>query len=121
MLHKTFQDACIALGLTQNDQHWFRTMTEVATFASGEGLRKLFVHAMLFDVGDASQLWETFWESLCDDLLPRLHRYQPPPENMDHPEWDLGLFLLSQMLEKQGRLARYFQLPSYQHAWEIMI
>lgn len=49
-----------------------------------------------------------------------MHRYQPPPDEMIHPEWDLGLFLLSQMLEKQGRLARHFQLPPYQHAWETL-
>ena len=54
--HKTFYDACIALGLTQNSQHWVHTMIEVATFASGKSLRKLFVYAMLFDLGDASSL-----------------------------------------------------------------
>ena len=118
--HKTFWDACVALGLTQNDEHWSLTMTEVASYASGERLRRLFVHAMLFDLGNARDLWEKFRESLCDDLEQCMHRYEPLPDDMVHPEWDLGLFLLSQMLEKQGRLARHFNLPKHQHDWEIL-
>lgn len=118
--HETFRDACVALRLAEDDQHWIHTMTEVATYASREGLRKLFVRAMLFDLADARELWEMFRESLCDDLLPRLHRYQSPPDDMTHPEWDLGLFLLHQMLEKQGRSGRHFRLPLYQHTWETL-
>lgn len=63
-------------------------------------------------------MWERFKEHLCDDLLPRFHRYATPPEDLEHPEWDLGLFLIHQALERLGRSALHLHLPPYEHMWK---
>ena len=57
---------------------------------------------------------------MCDDLQSRLCRYTSPPQNLEHPEWDLGLFLVHQALRKLGRSAAHFHLPPYQHMWESL-
>lgn len=78
----------------EDDQHWIHTFEEAATWASGEQLRQLFVTAMTSDLDNLAVIWEKFKEHLCDDLLPRLDQYASLPENLDHAEWDLGLFLI---------------------------
>lgn len=73
--YKTFQEACVALGLSRDDQHWIQTFQEVTTYASGEALRELFITAMIFDLGDARSIWEQFRDHFCDDLQHCMHQY----------------------------------------------
>lgn len=37
--YETFHEACVALQLVEDDQHWILTFEETVTYASGEGLR----------------------------------------------------------------------------------
>ena len=73
---------------------------------------------MTFDLEDAAVMWEKFKEHLCDNLLPELCRYASPPQDLEHLEWDLGLFLVYQALRKLRHSAAHFHLPPYQHIWE---
>ena len=75
---------------------------------------------MIFDLGDVLAVWEYFKDNFCDDFLPRFHRYAPLPDNMEHPEWDLRLFLIHQTWARQGRSATDLNLPPYQHIWETV-
>lgn len=117
---ETFQEACVALGLSRDDQHWLHTFRKVSSYASGASMRQLFITAMIADLNDARKLWEEFWDYLCDDLLHRMHQYSPPPQDLDHPEWDLGLFFIDEHLQQRGRSAAQFCLPHCQHAWKTV-
>lgn len=43
--------------------------------------------------------------------------YHAPSDKFEHPEWDLGLFLIDKLLQKQKKLATQFGLSQYQHSW----
>lgn len=118
--YNTFREACVALQLVEDDHHWIHTFEEAVTYASGESLRQLFMTAMMFDLGDVPAMWDKFKDHLCDDLSHQLHRYASPPDNLEHPEWDLGLFLIHQALGQRGRSASQLNLPPYQHLWETV-
>lgn len=71
--YRTFCETCIALGLTRDDEQWVKTFQKVATFASRQTLRELFITAMIFDLGDAQKIWERFRTDFCDDLEYCMH------------------------------------------------
>lgn len=48
---------------------------------------------------------------------PRILRYGAPPEDLADPEFDLGLFLLNDLLLTFRQSLQDFGLPSYQHEW----
>ena len=45
--YDTFREACVALGLTLNDQEWLDTFAEAVIFALGKALQRLLVTAMV--------------------------------------------------------------------------
>lgn len=56
---QTYQDACEALGLTNDDKEWLTTFNEVATWATSPELRSFFCHLLLFyEVVNPLLLWE---------------------------------------------------------------
>ena len=46
-LYPTFQAACVALGLLNDDREWIDYLTEASVFAGGPQLRTLFVTALV--------------------------------------------------------------------------
>ena len=48
IVYPTFQAACVALGLLEDDREWIDCLTEAAVFAVGAQLRSLFVTALLY-------------------------------------------------------------------------
>jgi hypothetical protein len=54
--HPTYQAACIARGLAENDHEWYHCFDEAVMFTSGRGLRTLFLtglrQAMITDPGE---------------------------------------------------------------------
>ena len=74
----------------------------------------------MFGLSNARAIWNQFREHFCNDLRHCLQRYRSPPEGLDHLEWDLGLFLLHDMLQKREKSATQFHLPQYQHEWETV-
>lgn len=106
--------------MIEDDQHWIHTFEETITYASGERLQELFITAITSDLGDAQVLWDKFKDHLCDDLPHWLYRYALPPDDLEHPEWDLGLFLIHQALGRLGRSVTHLHLPLYQHMWETV-
>jgi hypothetical protein len=68
--HDTFQAACAALGLLQEDTEWDECLTEAAGYASGHQLRELFCIILLESQPlDPGQLWTAHRENLSDDCL----------------------------------------------------
>jgi hypothetical protein len=70
VIHPTYQAACMALGLLENDQLWHDTLEEASLFKSSKSLRYLFA-IMLHEccLSDPKELWVKYKEHLSEDLL----------------------------------------------------
>ena len=76
--YATFREACQLMGLLENDAQWDVTMAEAATVQSPARLRNLFV-ILLITCGPSNpgQLWESYKESLTEDILIQARRQNP--------------------------------------------
>ena len=123
VLHPTFKEACIAYGLTEDDNEWHQCLTEAKHMAVGHQMRNLFV-TILKDCNpaDPRALWDTFWQDICDDLKhhPVFHnREEEPSEEEIH---DYGLYLIDQLLIKCGkRLHDWNCMPQVTGDWGTML
>lgn len=69
VIYKCYQQACVALGLLQDDQEWVQCFTEAITFVTGKPLRVLFATSILYGgVGNLEALWTQFGLHLSDAL-----------------------------------------------------
>src|SRR6201984_1368630 len=123
VLHPTFREACIAYGLTEDDNEWHQCLEEAKHMAVGHQMRNLFV-TILKDCApsDPRSLWDTFWPDICDDLKrhPIFHdRVQEPGGDEIH---DYGLYLIDQLLIKAGKsLQHWDSMPQVIENWHIMV
>ncbi|XP_076301721.1 uncharacterized protein LOC143219730 [Lasioglossum baleicum] len=75
ILHPTFQSACKAIGLLEDDKHWDTTLEEAALCDSPLKLRELFTIMLVFcQLSDPLSLWEKYKESLSEDIKRQLER-----------------------------------------------
>ena len=123
-VYPTFQAACVALGLLEDDREWIDCFTEAAVFAVGAQLRSLFATALLYGpVAEPVILWDRFKQSICDDL-PRFLARQPnvPPTAAaaDDAYLDYGLYLIHRILADQQKTLADYGLPQFQHQWGIL-
>ena len=95
--------------------------TEAIIFASGHGLRSLFVTALLYgNITDPAALWNTFAEAICDDLKYYLTLH---PDIILQPDLqdihlDYGLHLLQTALAQFGKWLTDFYIPIPIGEWE---
>ncbi|CAG9772259.1 unnamed protein product [Ceutorhynchus assimilis] len=76
ILHHTFQSACKALGLLEDDKQWDSTLGEAAMSRSLFKLRELFSIMLIFcHLADAIGLWEKYKDSLAEDLKYQMSRH----------------------------------------------
>lgn len=69
VVHPTFQTACKALGLLENDEHWHAALSEAALCQSPHMIRELFTIMLVFcQVSDPLSLWDAFKEHLSEDF-----------------------------------------------------
>jgi hypothetical protein len=69
IMHDTFKDACITMGLLVDDNDWHQALEEASVWASGRQLRDMFASMLMFcEVTNPIQLWDAHWESLSDDI-----------------------------------------------------
>jgi len=77
----TFQAACRAMGLLEEDTHWEESLREAAFSESPSQLRYLFVIMLTCCyVSDAKSLWEKFKDDFTADILYRRQRQFPQAE-----------------------------------------
>ncbi|KAJ1692458.1 hypothetical protein LUZ63_009156 [Rhynchospora breviuscula] len=70
VLYPTYQQACNALGLLDDDNEWLYTLQEATVTASAQQIRKLFVDILLYsEVTDPLNLWDACWRLMGDDIL----------------------------------------------------
>ena len=74
----TYREACQQLGLLEDDAQWDATMAEAATIQSPTGLRNLLI-IILTTCGPSNpgRLWESYKESLTEDILTQARRRNP--------------------------------------------
>ena len=123
-VYPTFKDACLAMGLLDEDGEWIATFAEGCQFATGYALRQLFVTVLhQTTLSNPLHIWETYKYSLCDDLPHILESGRIPvplnaPEGMHDVQLDYGLFLLESLLQEYGKSLAQYGLPLPQLEWE---
>jgi len=115
--HPSFQAACLALGLLQDDGEWRQCLSDAVHMASASQMRTLFV-TILRDCHPTQpeRLWEEFKADLCDDLRIILgHHGMPNPT--EEQIYDYGLFLLQTALAQSTTSNSLAQMhPSMPHS-----
>ncbi|XP_073979946.1 uncharacterized protein [Rhodnius prolixus] len=72
--YPTYKDACLALGLLEDDNHWDSMLAEAALNCTGTQIRLLFAIVLTTCFpARAQMLWDNHKESMTDDILYR-HR-----------------------------------------------
>ncbi|XP_024888866.1 uncharacterized protein LOC112465530, partial [Temnothorax curvispinosus] len=71
----TFQSACKALGLLEDDKHWDNTLEEAALCDSSFKLRELFTVMLVFcQLNEPMSLWEKYKDSFSEDITRQVER-----------------------------------------------
>ncbi len=115
IVHNTFKDACITLGLLVKDNDWHQALEEASVWASGRQLRDMFASMLMFcEVTNPGQLWDAHWESLSDDIeaMTRYGRDDPIVTFFEDALKDRALYEIDQVLMRNGhRLEDFPTLP----------
>src|SRR6266403_5855584 len=102
-MHPTFQDACQARGLLEDDGEWRLCLREASQIQTGASLRHLFASMLLFcQISNPEDLWQEFSDNICDDLSVRVPN--PTVERIHN----FGLFLLNGVLSESGYSLEHF-------------
>ncbi|CAG8484696.1 5830_t:CDS:2 [Acaulospora morrowiae] len=97
--HPTFKDACLALGLLEDDEEWIQCLEEAAVIYSGFQLRLLFAVILIHCTPTQPQdLGLCFRVNLCNDLLYRLSNEHAIREPTESQIFDFRLSLLDNIL-----------------------
>lgn len=68
--YATFQDACGAYGLLDDDKEWHEVLRECAQCGFAPQIRELFVRIIVnCRVSDMKSLWTNHWKEMSDDIL----------------------------------------------------
>lgn len=115
--HESYHAVCIARGLAQNDQEWFQCFDEALVFATGNGLRTLFLTGLRQRaIADPLAIWERYKHHLCDDLARKLSEVSGYPLDLTDPHYVYGLFLLAAGLADQQLSLAEYGLP--ENVWD---
>lgn len=68
--HATYKQACLAMGLTYDDQQWIESLRESSRSKMPKVLRTLFVQILIFGSPEnPKRLWDMFHLELAEDLI----------------------------------------------------
>ena len=74
-LHPTFQDACRARGLLQDDAEWRRALEDASFLQMPAGIRELCVYILIFNnPSDPAALVDSFIEPMGEDIVRQHQR-----------------------------------------------
>jgi len=84
--YPTYQQACLVLGLLEDNREWIQCFQETVVYATGGALCTLFATAIMYgSIHDPHDLWLRFRQHFCDDLPHRLQQLTVviPPDLVD--------------------------------------
>ena len=119
VVHSTFKQACLELGLLEDNHEWIQCLQEASAMQTGHQLHHLFI-TILCDCSPAQpeQLWEQFKVHICDDLKHALH-HKGILDPSDYQVYDYGLYLIQRILMARGKsLQDYHPMPQPQEEWD---
>ena len=118
--HPTFQAACMAKGLLQDDGEWDQCLAEAGEMQTGIQLRRLFAMILLnCRPTEPHVLWNHHKAKICDDLARTLERDHPLIDQTEDTIYDFGLYLIEKILLKsEKRLQDFPQMPQWVGNWE---
>lgn len=114
VIYSTYQAACKARGLLEDDSHWENTLSESAMCSSPRSLRYLFAIIVAFcQVTDSVSLWNKFQENMANDILIRRRRELFLDDvQYDQNILDEALFELNKVVQLlSGKSLKDFGLP----------
>ncbi|GFX95421.1 ATP-dependent DNA helicase [Trichonephila clavipes] len=77
IVQPSFQAACKALGLLEDDAHWNSTLEEASISESLNKIREFFAIILVFcQIGDPMKLWEKHRDSLSEDVKKQIEAQQ---------------------------------------------
>ena len=100
--YETCREACIALGLLEDDGEWHQCLEEACQMQVGKSVRQLFAIIIAYNHPTHPEaLWEEFKHRMCDDLL-HWQRYPLNANSTDEEVLDYGLYLIQQHLAREN-------------------
>ena len=118
--HPTYQAACVAKGLLQDDGEWNQCLAEAGEMQTGSQLRRLFAMILLNCYPTAPHaLWDTHKAKICDDLARTLEHDYPHIVQTEDIIYDFGLYLTEKILLKsEKRLQDFPEMPQWVGNWD---
>ncbi|XP_050064916.1 uncharacterized protein LOC126553849 [Aphis gossypii] len=118
VIYDTFQGACKALGLLDDESHWENTLSEPVVHlnicCTPKSLRCLFAIMLTFcRITDPLKLWQNYRESMADDILHRKRQELSSNDiSFDQIIFDEALFELNKEVEVlSGKSIEHFVFP----------
>jgi hypothetical protein len=75
--YNTYKEACIALGLLEDDSEFDKCLQEASLMQTGNQLRHLFAMIISYNIIQKPfVLWENHKENLCEDILYQVQKKQ---------------------------------------------
>lgn len=124
--HTTFQSACRARGLLEDDDHWERALVEAAISESAHRMRELFAVMLVFcQIADPLALWEKFKDNFSEDLKRQVENEFRDIRHIDVEHYNTivynkTLVLLEQLLSSiSNHSLDQFGLPRPTHMEDV--
>jgi len=120
VVYPTFQAACLAHGLLEDDNEWEQCLEEAAVMQTGQQLRQLFATIIKenWPLKDPLALWNHFKEHICDDVRHKLIQ-KGIPDPSENQIYDYGLYLLNNILRGSAKsLADFPPMPQPVDDWD---
>ncbi|XP_056864414.1 uncharacterized protein LOC130511444 [Raphanus sativus] len=106
VVYSTYEDACYALGLMDDDKEYIEAIKDCSDNSSGTYARKLFSRMLVSKtLSQPHVVWEATWEYLTDDILYKKRRQTGNPElnlTIDHIK-NIALTEIQNHLLSNGR------------------
>ncbi|XP_057444558.1 uncharacterized protein LOC130736783 [Lotus japonicus] len=106
VVYPTFQDACDAMGLMEDEREYVDGIIHMSEIGSGSYLRHLFVTLLSTNaIGKPREVWDKTWRFLADGILYHRRRLLKMPDLQINDEdlMNLCLIEIEKVLRTNGR------------------
>ncbi|XP_044596684.1 uncharacterized protein LOC123273344 [Cotesia glomerata] len=116
IIHPTYQSACKALNLIEDDSHWDETLKEASLTDSPQKIRQLFAVMLVFCIpSDPMELWIKYKKYLSEDYLRIIMRNLPdadPDQYTEEVENRCLIDLNNILISISGNSLNHYGLPT---------